>query len=178
MVQPAKTILTLLLVAVAKSKCAHANPCTSIELGVFNDVRGQVSKCLQDSKLNFLIPPRTSLTKTQQTALCKSKTCQEMIGSMDDLDIPSCEATFDNQNMTLQMSLDKFVSACDTATPAPSPIKRRSTFESDSSSTSGEGSSFESSRYKNAAAAVPFGSLQQFLVFAAFVFLSLGLPLF
>ncbi|KAI9910033.1 hypothetical protein PsorP6_010153 [Peronosclerospora sorghi] len=32
---------------------------------------------------------------------------------------------YDERNMTLQSSLDSFVSACDVAKPAPSPMKKR-----------------------------------------------------
>ncbi|EEY53267.1 elicitin-like protein [Phytophthora infestans T30-4] len=151
-----------------------AKPCSPRELGVFNDVSGQVSKCRQDSKLNFQVPPRSSLSKSQQSALCKSKACQEMIGSMDDLDIPNCEATFDKKNMTLQTSLDKFVSSCDTSTPAPSPIKRRKSFES---SASGSDSFSKKNRYTNTAAAVQFGTPQQLVVLLAIGMLSLALVL-
>ncbi|KAG2780231.1 hypothetical protein JG687_00004914 [Phytophthora cactorum] len=170
------SVLLLLLVTIAGSGIGliNAKPCTSKELGVFNDVSGQVSKCLQDSKLNFQVPPRSSLSKSQQSALCKSKACQEMIGSMDDLDIPNCEATFDKKNMTLQTSLDKFVSSCDTTTPAPSPMKRRKSFES---SSSGSGSFSKRNRYTNMAAVVQFGTPQQLVVLLAIGILSLGLLL-
>ncbi|KAL3666091.1 hypothetical protein V7S43_008882 [Phytophthora oleae] len=169
-------ISALLLVAIIDSiDLTNAKPCSPKELGVFNDVTGQVGKCLQDSKLNFQMPPRSSLSKIQQATLCKSKACQMMIGSVDDLDIPNCEATFDKKNMTLQTSLDNFVSACDTATPAPSPIKRRKSFES---SSSGSSNSFpKKNRYTNVATAVHFGTLQQLLVLVVIVILSLGLVL-
>lgn len=168
-------ISALILMAIIDSiGLINAKPCSPKELGVFNDVTGQVGKCLQESKLNFQMPPRSSLSKVQQSALCKSKACQMMIGSVDDLDIPNCEATFDKKNMTLQTSLDKFVSACDMATPAPSPIKRRKSFESSSSGSSG---SFPKNRYTNVATAVQFGTLQQLLVLVVVAILSLGLVL-
>ncbi|CAI5731445.1 unnamed protein product [Hyaloperonospora brassicae] len=154
---------------------ADAKPCTTRELSVFNEVSGQVNKCMQDSKLNFQIPPRLSLLKSQQSALCKSEACKDMIGAMDDLDIPTCEAVFDQKNMTLQSSLDKFVSSCDTATPAPSPIKRRKSLESSSSDGSDTGS--KKRRDMNPATAVAFGMPQQLLVLLVAGILSLGLVL-
>ncbi|KAG7383600.1 hypothetical protein PHYPSEUDO_003526 [Phytophthora pseudosyringae] len=171
------TSATLLLVMIIGSGIGpiNAKPCSPRELGVFNDVTGQVGKCLQDSKLNFQMPPRSSLSKTQQSALCKSKTCQTMIGSIDDLDIPNCEATFDKKNVTLQTSLDKFVSSCDTTTPAPSPMKRRKSFES--SSSGGSGSLSKKNRYTNLATAVRFGTPQQLVMLVAIAVLSLGLVL-
>ncbi|GMF36446.1 unnamed protein product [Phytophthora fragariaefolia] len=151
-------------------------PCTDKELSVFNEVSDQVNKCTQDSKLNFQIPPRSSLSVTQQSALCKSKACQVMIGAVDDLDIPRCEATFDKKNVTLQSSLDKFVSSCDTTTPAPSPMKRRKPLES-SASDSGSGSYSKKRRYTSLATTVNVGTPQQLVVLLAVSILSLGLLL-
>jgi hypothetical protein len=162
--------VTLLLSTIAG--IISAKPCSTKELSIFNEVSGQVSKCLQDSKLNFQIPPRSSLSKMQQTALCKSKPCQEMIGAVDDLDIPRCEAAFDKQNMTLQASLDKFVSSCDTLTPAPSPIKRRK-FESSSSGSD----STSKKKYSNAASSVRFEMPQQLSALLTVGMLSLALVL-
>ncbi|TDH73108.1 hypothetical protein CCR75_004267 [Bremia lactucae] len=160
----------LILLMIAGRDSIYARPCTSTDLGVFNDVSNQVSQCRQDSQLNFLIPPHMSLTKTEQSALCKSKACQGMIGSMDDLDIPMCEATFDLKNMTLQMSLDKFVAACDTSTPAPSPMKRRKSLESSSFNDSDS----KTRRYENVATAIQFGLPHQIVTYVAIGILSLG----
>ncbi|CEG47260.1 RxLR-like protein [Plasmopara halstedii] len=169
------TIFSVLLASIAEINLIYAKVCTSRDLSVFNEVSSQVSKCFQDSKVTFLVPPRKSLTKSQQSALCKSKACQEMIGSMDDLDIPNCEATFDLKNMTLQSSLDKFVAACDTTTSTPMPIKRRKSLESSSSSDSGSFS--KDRRYSNGAAAAQFELLPQLSVLVAIAMISLGLLL-
>ncbi|OWZ04210.1 Elicitin [Phytophthora megakarya] len=149
----------------------NAKPCSSQQLSVFNEVSGQVNRCFQDSKLNFQLPPRSSLTKLEQSVLCKTKSCQEMIGSVDDLDIPNCEASFNNKNMTLQSSLDKFVSSCDTTTPAPSPIKRRKSFESSASASGSD--AFDKKRQTNLTTAVQFGMLQKLVVLLTIVILSL-----
>ncbi|GMF13867.1 unnamed protein product [Phytophthora lilii] len=166
------TTLLLLVIFVSSFDLSGAKPCTSKELGVFNEVSGQVNRCLQDSNLNFQIPPRTSLSKKEQSALCKSKACQDMIGAVDDLDIPRCEAAFDKKNMTLQSSLDKFVSSCDTTTPAPSPIKRRKSSES-SSSSAGSDSFSKKRRPTNLASAAHFGIPQQLVLLLMIGMLSL-----
>nr|AAO24644.1 elicitin protein [Phytophthora sojae]ABB56029.1 elicitin-like protein SOL6 [Phytophthora sojae] len=163
---------TLLLLAIAWS--VDAKPCTDKELSVFNEVSAQVNKCRTDTNLNFQIPPRSSLATKQQSALCKSKACQTMIGAIDDLDIPRCEAAFDKKNMTLQAGLDRFVAACDTTTPAPSPMKRRKPFES---SSSGSGSYSKKRRHTSLAATVSFGTPQQLVVLLVVGALSLGLML-
>ncbi|KAE9041606.1 hypothetical protein PR003_g6765 [Phytophthora rubi] len=166
--------LTLLAITWSGIGLIDAKPCTGKDLSVFNQVSDQVNRCLQDSKLNFQIPPRSSLTTTQQSALCKSKTCQTMIGAVDDLDIPRCEAPFDKKNMTLQAGIDKFVSSCDTTTPAPSPMKRRKPFDA---SASGSDSYSKKRRPTNLAATVSFGTPQQLVVLLAVGMLSLGLVL-
>ncbi|CAH0480421.1 unnamed protein product [Peronospora belbahrii] len=170
-------LMTLLLLTIIGSGIGaiSSKPCSTKDLSVFNEVSGQVNKCLNDSKLNFQIPPRSSLSTMQQSMLCKSKACQAMIGSVDDLDIPVCEHTFDKKNMTLQMSLDNFVSSCDTTTPAPSPIKRRKSLEA--SSADGSGSSSKKRKHTNLATAIQFGTLQQVLVLLAASILSVGLVL-
>lgn len=124
------TIFSVLLATIGGSTFIHAKPCIARELDVFHEVDGQVTKCRRDSKVDFLVPPRESLSTTQQSALCKSRACQEMIGIMDDLDLPTCDVTFDERNMTLQSSLDLFVVTCDTTTSTPAPIKRRKPLES------------------------------------------------
>ena len=168
------TALLLLVIIGTGINVINSRPCTTKELSVFNEVSDQVNKCLKDSKLNFQLPPRSSLSTTQQSALCKSKPCQEMIGSVDDLDIPVCEAVFNEKNMTLQMSLDTFVSSCDTTTPAPSPIKRRKSLEK----SSGSSDSFSKKRERtNLATAVQFGALQQVVTLLAIGILSVGLVL-
>ncbi|KAJ8525199.1 hypothetical protein ON010_g15916 [Phytophthora cinnamomi] len=167
---------SLLLLTITRSGIGliDAKPCTEKDLSVFNEVSDQVNKCIQDSNLNFQIPPRSSLSATQQLTLCKSKACQTMIGAVDDLDIPRCEATFDNKNMTLQASLDKFVSSCDTTTPAPSPMKRRKPLES---SSSGSSSYPKKRRYTNVATTASYGAPQQLVVLLVVGMLSLGLVL-
>uniref|UniRef100_A0AAV1U1V3 Elicitin n=1 Tax=Peronospora matthiolae TaxID=2874970 RepID=A0AAV1U1V3_9STRA len=167
--------LVLLMLIGSGIVFTNAKPCSTKELSVFNEVSGQVNKCVQDSKLNFQIPPRSSLLMAQQSALCKSDACKDMIGAMDDLDIPNCEAVFDKKNMTLQRSLDTFVSSCDTTTPSPSPIKRRKSLESSSSEGSDVGS--KKTRDINPATAVPFGTAHQLVVLLVVGVLSLGLVL-
>lgn len=156
----------LVLVAFAAScvGISYAKPCSTAQLSVFNEVNDQVNRCLQDSKLGFSMPPNASLSKPQQAALCKSKACQDMIGAVDDLSIPRCEATFDHKNITLQASLDKFVSSCDTTTPAPSPIKRRKSFES---SASGSDSYSKKRHEQNMAATLYFSTEHQLVVLLA-----------
>ncbi|RLN93822.1 hypothetical protein BBJ28_00018214 [Nothophytophthora sp. Chile5] len=105
------------------------------------------------------MPPSSSLSKAQQTALCTSKSCSDMIGAVDDLELPRCETTFDNKNMTLQASLDKFAATCDAITHTPSPIKRKSS--GSSASAGGSGSLPKGSRDRSLASAVRFGAPQQ-----------------
>lgn len=168
------TVLLLLAIIGSDIGLINSKPCSTKELSVFNEVSDQVNKCLQDSKLNFQIPPRSSLLTSQQSALCKSKACQEMIGSVDDLDIPNCEFVFDAKNMTLQTSLDKFVSSCDTTTSAPSPIKRRKSLEK----SSGDSGSFSNKReHASLATAIQFGTSQQVAVILVMGILSVGLVL-
>ncbi|KAL4110356.1 hypothetical protein PRIC1_002047 [Phytophthora ramorum] len=167
------TLLLLAVIAGSRFNLINAKPCSSKELSVFNEVSEQVNKCLQDSKLNFQIPPQSSLSQAQQSALCKSKSCQEMIGAVDDLDIPRCESAFDKKNVTLQASLDKFVSSCDATTSTPSPIKRRKSFES---SSAGSDATPKNRRYQNVASTVRFGTSQQLAVLLVVGMLSLVLP--
>ncbi|KAL4161416.1 hypothetical protein PRNP1_001970 [Phytophthora ramorum] len=124
-------------------------------------------------QLSSIIIAESSLSKAQQSALCKSKSCQEMIGAVDDLDIPRCESAFDKKNVTLQASLDKFVSSCDATTSTPSPIKRRKSFES---SSAGSDATPKNRRYQNVASTVRFGTSQQLAVLLVVGMLSLVLP--
>lgn len=132
---PATSFLTLLLlvtVAGCLLQLAQSTLCTQQELRVFEQVSSQFKICTQVSGLSFEMPPRQSLPKTAQPKLCKAPGCTNLLGLVDDLDVPKCDVTFDNRNVTLQQGLDKFAALCDSVSPTPLPTKKKSSSSSSS----------------------------------------------
>ncbi|RLN78841.1 hypothetical protein BBJ28_00014528 [Nothophytophthora sp. Chile5] len=158
----AASLLLLLLLLTMTGRCvelALGKVCSAKQLSVLSEVSDQVSQCQRDSRVSFQMPPSSSLSKTQQVALCTSQPCNNMIGAVDDLELPRCETTFDSKNMTLQESLDKFAATCDAITRTPSPIKRKSS--GSSASAGGSGSLPKGSQDRSRASVVRFGTSQQ-----------------
>lgn len=131
---------TGLLVLTQLSSSVSASACSQKDLQVFAQVTKQVAMCTDASGLDFAMPPQMSLPVSATAKLCKTPSCAQMLGTVDDLTLPRCDIRFDNRNVTLQTGLDEFASLCDKVGPAPAPLKKRTSPSSSSSSSGANGS--------------------------------------
>ncbi|KAJ0407018.1 hypothetical protein ATCC90586_004812 [Pythium insidiosum] len=118
-------LLQLSLLLAAASVGADAKACSPGQLtALFQEAMGAVNVCKSASEVAFGLPPTRDLSVPERRTLCVEPKCKEMMGVIDDLAVPSCDVVFLGRNLTLQATLDRFVSACDGPSVAPSARKR------------------------------------------------------
>ncbi|TMW65847.1 hypothetical protein Poli38472_003612 [Pythium oligandrum] len=132
--------LTSIIAGVGLLDMATALPCTVWHMQVFDDLKGTINQCRSASEVMFSMPPTRELTSAEREKICDEKKCKELIGNVDDLDVPRCDVMFNGKNATLQACVDRFTTACDvTSKPPPSkrPMGKRGSPESSAAKATG-----------------------------------------
>ncbi|GLE04427.1 hypothetical protein PINS_up013369 [Pythium insidiosum] len=119
------TLLQWLLLLVPH---ADAKPCAPRQLSaLFQEAMGTINVCKSASEVTFDMPPARDLSVAERRSLCVEPKCKDMMGVLDDLAVPACDVIFLSRNLTLQATIDRFVSACDGPSAAPSAKTRMAT---------------------------------------------------
>jgi hypothetical protein len=123
-----------------------ATTCTTRQLDVFKQIEKEVQKCQILTGVSVNLPPVSGISPIDKAKLCGEKKCVEMLGYIDDLDLPRCDTAIGPRNITLQALIDKFTTICDAPSPPPSrsspsrprksptPIKREGPYNSSTAS--------------------------------------------